>query len=85
MESIHTAANEVAATLSLLDGQPEAAGIGEGTSLRDELGFDSLKMVELMVALEERFAITIGESDLDPQALETVGDLYDLVDKYRAG
>lgn len=85
METTKIAVNEVAASLSILDGQPETTAIGEGTSLRDELGFDSLKMVELMVALEERFAIRLEESDLDPQALDTVGDLYGLVDKYLAG
>ena len=50
--------------------------------LNDDLGLDSLNMVELMVELEERFNIEIDESDLDPAALKTVDQIYALVEKY---
>ena len=51
----------------------------------EDLGLDSLNMVELMVELEERFDIEIDESDLDPAALETVEQVYALVAKYVEG
>lgn len=50
--------------------------------LKEDLGFDSLNMVELMVELEDKFNIEIEESDLDPAALQTVSHIYDLVKKY---
>lgn len=53
--------------------------------LNEDLGLDSLNMVELMVELEERFNIEIDESDLDPAALQTVEQVYALVAKYVEG
>lgn len=50
--------------------------------LTDDLGLDSLNMVELMIELEERFDIEFDESDLDPAALQTVDQIYALVKKY---
>lgn len=53
--------------------------------LNEDLGLDSLNMVELMVELEERFNIEIDESDLDPALLRTVGQIYSLVQRYVEG
>lgn len=50
--------------------------------LNEDLGFDSLNMVELIVELEEQFGIVINESDLNPSALRTVEKVYALVEKY---
>ena len=47
--------------------------------LREDLGLDSLNMVELMVGLEDKFNIEIEESDLDPAAHQTVSQIYVLV------
>lgn len=46
------------------------------------IGIDSLKMVELIVALEDGFDIAFDDSDLDPSQLPTVGAVIDLVGKY---
>jgi acyl carrier protein len=43
----------------------------------DDLDADSLDLVELVMALEEEFAITVPEEDL--QDIQTVGQAYDLV------
>ena len=48
----------------------------EETDLQQELGFDSLRMVEVIVRMEELFDCELSESDLDPDQLKTVGDLY---------
>lgn len=56
--------------------------ITKSLSLVGDMGIDSLRMVELIVALEERFNITFKESDLDPDTLNTVGDLYMIIEKY---
>ncbi len=46
------------------------------------LGIDSLKMVELMIALEDTFRITFDDSELDPSTLKKVSDIIDLTEKY---
>lgn len=51
-------------------------------TLKEDLGLDSLKMVELIVAIEDEFHLEINESDLDPTALQTVEDVYNLLEKY---
>lgn len=50
--------------------------------LKEDLGLDSLDMVELIVELEEQYNIEIDESDLDPAELQTLGQVHDLVEKY---
>lgn len=51
-------------------------------SLKDDLGIDSLALVNVLVQLEETFDITIDISDLSPENLKTIEDLYTLVEKY---
>ncbi len=43
----------------------------------DDLDADSLDLVELVMALEENFNITVDESELE--GVETVGQAFDLV------
>ncbi|MEZ5142109.1 MAG: acyl carrier protein [Acidimicrobiales bacterium] len=43
----------------------------------DDLDADSLDLVELVMALEEEFDITVDEAELD--GVETVGQALDLV------
>ena len=59
-----------------------AEEIHKHTLLREDLGIDSLKMVELVVGMEESFAIEFDESDLDLSLLQQVGDLYAMLEKY---
>lgn len=51
-------------------------------SLQNDLGIDSLLLVNVLVQLEEIFDITIDISDLNPKALITMEDLYTLAEKY---
>jgi acyl carrier protein len=43
----------------------------------DDLDADSLDLVELVMALEEAFAISVDESELE--GIETVGQAYELI------
>ncbi|HET9090862.1 MAG TPA: acyl carrier protein [Acidimicrobiales bacterium] len=43
----------------------------------DDLEADSLEVVELVMALEEAFEITVDESELE--GVETIGQAFDLV------
>ncbi len=54
--------------------------ITEETSFKDDLGVDSLDLLELVMAFEEEYNI-----ELDPEELEgiqTVGDIIDYIKKY---
>ncbi|MCL2632231.1 MAG: acyl carrier protein [Coriobacteriia bacterium] len=53
--------------------------ISADTHIFDDLDADSLDAVELIIALEEEFGITI-EAD-DAEQLQTVGDVAELVDR----
>ena len=46
-------------------------------SFADDLDADSLDLVELVMALEEQFGITVDESELE--GVQTVGQAFDLV------
>ena len=49
------------------------------SSLSEDLGADSLDAVELIMALEDEFGVTV--SDDDAQSIRTVGDIVALVEK----
>ena len=51
--------------------------------LLDELSMDSLRMVMLLVMVEDTFSIELDESDMNPFALLTVEDVIKLVAKYK--
>lgn len=44
---------------------------------QDDLDADSLEVVELVMALEEAFDITVEESELD--GVETIGQAFEIV------
>jgi acyl carrier protein len=50
--------------------------------LSSDIGLDSLGLVSLLVAVEDSFQIQLEESDMYPFALQTVGDITNLVNKY---
>ena len=51
-------------------------------TLRGDLGFDSLRMVTLLIMIEDKFAIELDEGDMNPFALLDVQSVIDLVAKY---
>lgn len=53
--------------------------------LLSDLSMDSLRMVMLLVLIEDTFEIELDESDMNPFALITVQDVIDLVAKYKSG
>ncbi len=48
------------------------------TLISDDLGADSLDVVELMMSVEEEFGITIAEEEV--QGFKTVGDVARFID-----
>ena len=74
--------DKVTAILSELSGI-EAIHIEQ--KLQEDLGFDSLQLVMLLMMLEEKFGIRFHESDMNPFDLITVYHVIILIEKYIGG
>ena len=59
--------------------------IDENTSFFDELEFDSILCMELLVEAETRFGFDSEDSEESLQAFETVGQFIEFVNKNRKG
>jgi acyl carrier protein len=53
--------------------------VGHAARLRDDLGVDSLDLVEFVMAIEEEFGVEIAESHLD--GITTVGQAFALLER----
>ena len=60
----------------------EVADISAEKSFTDDLGADSLAIVELVLALEEQFGIKIPDDKVDN--IKTVGDAVEYIEKNKA-
>jgi acyl carrier protein len=69
---------EIAAVVEEVAGV-EASKVVPSASFLDDLDIDSLTMVEVVVAAEEKFGIRIPDSDIE--GLSTVADVVDYVQK----
>lgn len=59
--------------------------ITNDSRLLQDLALDSLSMVMLLLQIEEVFEIELDESDMNPNDLEMVSQVIDLVSKYVEG
>lgn len=55
----------------------DAAKVTKEARFAEDLDADSLDLVELVMALEEEFGVSVDEEELE--GIETVGAAYDLV------
>lgn len=53
--------------------------ITEGSSITDDLGADSLDVVDLVMALEDEFGIEIPEDEVEN--IKTVGDIIKYIEE----
>jgi len=60
----------------------EASAVVDSASFMDDLGADSLAIVELVLALEEQFKIDIPESETEK--IQTVGDAITYIEEHFA-
>lgn len=69
--------------LIISDNTPGSEGLElkMDTLLKDELGLDSLRLVQIMVAIEEKYEFEFEPEDLDPRAFERIADLVILTEK----
>jgi len=56
------------------------AVITEETSFKDDLGVDSLDLLELVMAFEEEYNIELNPEELE--GIQTVGDVMEYIKKY---
>jgi acyl carrier protein len=56
---------------------PEASVITEEAALRQDLRIDSADLIDIVLAIEERFSIRIEDDQLD--RMKTLGDMISLV------
>ncbi|MGN0618941.1 MAG: acyl carrier protein [Ruminiclostridium sp.] len=59
--------------------QTDVSDVNAETSITNDLGVDSLRMVMLAIALEEEFDIRLNSSD----RFSTVGDIISFIDSYK--
>ena len=59
----------------------DAAAITEETSVKDDLGADSLDLFEMVMAFEEEFEVEIPSEDLEQIA--TVGDVVKYLEAHK--
>ncbi|AWN17987.1 MULTISPECIES: acyl carrier protein [Bacteria] len=52
--------------------------VTEETSLKDELGVDSIDLMEFVVNLEDEFSIEIPDDDIE--TIEQLGDMLDYLE-----
>ena len=59
----------------------EAEEITPDTNIMEDLNADSLDVVELLMAIEETFGVTVPDEDV--QGLKTVKDIVDYVESHQ--
>ena len=64
-------------------GRVDSARVAREVDLETDLGIDSLTMIDLVVAAEDRFEVRILDEDVE--RLRTVGDVVDYVLEAQAG
>ena len=60
----------------------DAASIRPESDVVKDLGADSLDVVELLMALEDEYGITLPEGEVE--SLKTVQDIVDMMNKLKA-
>jgi acyl carrier protein len=80
MDELKTTADKVRAVMAEVFGVP-TADLKPEVEMVPDLGIDSLDTVELLIALEEEFAITIADDDWEK--VRTVQDAVDVVERLK--
>lgn len=57
----------------------EAFEVSEETNLKDELGVDSIDLMEFVVNLEDEFSLEIPDDDIE--TIEKLGDMVSYLEK----
>ena len=58
--------------------------LSDNLSLDNDLGIDSIMLLQLIVDIEDEFSISISDDELDTEIIGTFGGLLDLINKKTA-
>jgi acyl carrier protein len=67
----------------ILERKPEASPLDTRARL-NELGMSSMKMINLMLAIEVEFDVTIPQADITPDNFDTIASVESLVTRLLA-
>ena len=70
---------------SILEELSGETSISASHSISEDLSLDSLKMVTLLLNIEETFGFRLKPEDMNPYKLVIVNDVIELVKKYTDG
>lgn len=75
----------IVAQLDVLGVAGDGGRIDETTGLFGRgVGLDSIEVLQLVAAMEERFDVTVEDEELDPERFRTVGSLATFIEEKRA-
>ncbi|MEC1178644.1 phosphopantetheine-binding protein [Metasolibacillus meyeri] len=76
-DNIENKVHQIISTLS----NTENNSFTGNESLYNDLGFDSLKIVELIIELEQAFDISIDDEEIDFETLDSINNIINLITK----
>ena len=68
--------------VKILEELSSNTNINSNDHLQNDLGLDSLDLVNLLVCIEDEFEIELDESDMNPFDFETVESVVAMIEKY---
>lgn len=69
---MHVTSEEIRSQLAELGFLPPGVTVDEQVSLLDEQVLDSLRMMDLVTRLEQRYGIRVGQEDLSPDNFDSI-------------
>jgi acyl carrier protein len=72
----------IAGIVERVIGSP-AARLSPESTFADDLGIDSLTMMEIVVAVEDQFGVRVNDDDVE--GLRSIGDAADYIERARVG
>ena len=62
---------------------PEGMKVGDDTRLIEDMGYDSVDLMQLIVDIEDEFGISLMDDDMIAEKLNTPSELMEVIAKYR--
>jgi len=63
-----------------LDDIDDTASLNEQINLLSDLGLDSVAILQLVLGIEEKFGVTIKDSELDSDVFSKMANLIDIIE-----
>ena len=57
--------------------------VGDDTGLIEDMGYDSVDLMQLIVDIEDEFGISLMDDDMIAEKLNTPSELMEVIAKYR--